>query len=73
MNAILRFLRRAWLVIAASFSRQPRWHKCPVCGLLQRDGVATTAQPTEDAWIESEPRICAPCRHDILMRREGGE
>ena len=65
MNALLRFLRRAWLALAASFSRKPRWNWCPVCGVYQRDGVATTAQPPADAWIESEPRICAPCHEDI--------
>lgn len=73
MNALLRFLRRAWLVVSASLSRKTRWHKCPVCGALQRDGVATTALPPIGTWIESEPRICPPCRHEIEQIREGGE
>jgi len=51
MIALLRFLRRAWLALAASFSRKPRWHKCPLCGVLQRDGVATVAQPPAGVWI----------------------
>lgn len=73
MNALLRFLLRAWLVVSASLSRKPRWHKCPVCGVLQRDGVATTAMPPLGTWIESEPLVCAPCRHDLWIIREGGE
>ena len=65
MNAFLRFLRRLWFSVATSASIKPRWHCCPRCGVYQRDGVATSMQPPADARIESEPRICVPCRYDI--------
>lgn len=73
MKALLRFLRRAWLVLSASFVRKPRWDRCYVCGMYMRDGIATTAQPGPDDWVESVHRICAPCRHDILDTKGGAE
>ena len=73
MSALLQLLRWMRQALAASFQRQPRWHRCPVCSMYLRDGIATTAQPEPDAWVESEPRICAPCRHEFLCIREGRE
>lgn len=71
MSAIMQLLRRMWMAIASGLRVGPQWHRCPVCSMYLRDGIATTAQPGPDAWVESEPRICAPCRHDHLTRREG--
>ncbi len=71
MNALLQLIRRMRLAMGKALRVRPQWHRCAVCSMYIRDGIATTAIPGPDDVVDSDPRICAPCRHDYLTRREG--
>jgi hypothetical protein len=39
------------------------WQRCPTCGSVLLNGELTASSPLPGEWIDTESRLCEPCRN----------